>query len=138
MESSKPPPEGKDLPTTLVKHKENFQSWVGLVKKDLSHLVLNNLFFFNVAFDKIICHLIMPLIIIRPKSKIPAFPAKAEEKPMVFQLFQPNSEKRLLIFQLFQPEWMPCSQMLAFQRVYYDVIYQHCVKYIMTFLISIN
>ena len=35
----------------------------------------------------------MPLLIIGYKSKIPAFPAKAEEKPMVFQLFQPNSEK---------------------------------------------
>jgi len=53
----------------------------------------------------------MPLIIIRPKNKIPAFPAKAGEKPMVFQLFQPNSEKRL-IFQLlqhFQPEWTSCT-----------------------------
>ena len=27
------------------------------------------------------------------QKKIPAFPAKAGEKPMVFQLFQPNSEK---------------------------------------------
>ena len=40
--------------------------------------------------DKIIFHLIMLLIITRPKNKIPAFPAKAGEKPMVFQ---PNSEK---------------------------------------------
>jgi len=35
----------------------------------------------------------MPIIIIRPKDKIPAFPAKMGEKPMVFQIFQPNSEK---------------------------------------------
>jgi len=35
----------------------------------------------------------MLLIIIRPKNKIPAFPAKAGEKPMVFQLFQANSKK---------------------------------------------
>ena len=43
--------------------------------------------------DKIIFHLILLLIIIRPKNKIPAFPANAREKPMVFQLLQPNSEK---------------------------------------------
>jgi len=42
--------------------------------------------------DKTICRLIMVLIVRRPKNKIPAFP-KAGEKPMVYQLFQPNSEK---------------------------------------------
>ena len=36
-------------------------------------------------------HLIISLIIVRPKDNIPAFPAKAEEKAMVFQLFQPIS-----------------------------------------------
>ena len=56
--------------------------------------VLNNLFFFNIQFlDKIICHLIMLLIIIRPKYEISAFPTKAGEKPMVVQFFQSNSEK---------------------------------------------
>jgi len=35
----------------------------------------------------------MLLIIIRPKNKNPAFPAKAGEKPMVLQLFQQCSEK---------------------------------------------
>jgi len=35
----------------------------------------------------------MQLITIRPKNKISAFSAKAGEKSMVFQLFQPNAEK---------------------------------------------
>ena len=47
MSSGKPPPEGKHLPTTLVKNRENYQSWVYLVKKGLSHVILNNIFFFN-------------------------------------------------------------------------------------------
>ena len=38
-------------------------------------------------------HLIMLLIIIWPKNKNLASPAKAGEKPMVFKLFQLNSEK---------------------------------------------
>jgi len=69
MSSGKP-----DLPTTLAKHRENFQSWVDFVKKGLSHVILNNLFFFKVF------HLIMPLIIIRHRNK-------------KFQLFQPKQEK---------------------------------------------
>ena len=40
-------------------------------------------------------NLAMPLNIIRPKNKIPALTAKAGEKHMVFQLFQPNSEKSM-------------------------------------------
>ena len=48
--------------------------------------------------------LIMLLIILGPKNKVPAFPAKASEKPMVFQL---HSER--LIFQHFQPECTPCE-----------------------------
>ena len=47
MPSGKLPLDGKDLPTTLAKLKENFQSWVDFVKKGLSHMILNNLFFSN-------------------------------------------------------------------------------------------
>ena len=108
MSSSKPSPRARIYQPPLAKHRERFQSWVDLLKKGLSHMMLNNLFFFNILFlDKIIFHLIMQLIIIRPKNKIPALPAKAGEKPMVFQLFQPISEKGLIfqLFQHFQPEW---------------------------------
>ena len=35
----------------------------------------------------------MPLITIRPKNKIPVSTVKAGEKPMIFQLSQPNSER---------------------------------------------
>jgi len=37
--------------------------------------------------NKIVFHLIMQLIIFRPKNKLWAFSAKARGKPMVFQLF---------------------------------------------------
>ena len=47
MLSGKPPPDGKDLPTTLTKHRENFQFWVDLVEKGLSHEILTKFVFFN-------------------------------------------------------------------------------------------
>ena len=57
--------------------------------------------------DMIVFLPILSIIIGRPKNKIPALPAKAGEKPMVFQLLEPNSEKdhfpAFLFF--FQPEW---------------------------------
>ena len=49
----------------------------------------------------------MVLDILRPKNKIPAFPAKAGEQTYGFPVFEPNSEERF-IFQLFQLEWIPC------------------------------
>ena len=47
MSSGKLPSVGKALPNTTLKHRERFQSWVDLMKKGLSHMVLNNLVFFN-------------------------------------------------------------------------------------------
>ena len=56
-------------------------------------MILNNLSSLILFLNKTIFHLIMPIIIIRSKNNIPAFPVKTREKPMVFQLFQTNSEK---------------------------------------------
>jgi len=87
----KPTPEGKDLPTTLAKHRENCQSCIDLVKK--GHVILNNPFSFNTVYGYDCFSSNTVDNYWRPKNKIPAFPAKAGEKPMVFQLFEPNSEK---------------------------------------------
>ena len=109
MSSGKPPLEGKDLPTTLAKQRK-LPILGRLGEKGVSYVILNNpsLFLF---LNRIAFHLILPLIIIWPKNS--SFPAKAGEKPMVFQLFEPNFEKRLIFqlfqhFHLFQPEWTPC------------------------------
>ena len=45
MSSTKSPRESKDIPTTLTKHGENYHSWVELVKKCLSRMLLNNISF---------------------------------------------------------------------------------------------
>ena len=62
-------------------------------EKSLSHVTLHNLFFLILFLEKIIFHIIMLLLIVRPRNKIPAFPAIAGEKPIFFQFFKPNSEK---------------------------------------------
>ena len=80
MSSGKPPSEGKDLPTILAQHWENFQSWTDLVKKGLSLVILNNLFLFN------------------PISRYDHFSSNNADnsykvQKIKFQLFQPKQEK---------------------------------------------
>ena len=65
--------------------------WVNLVKNACPTWYWTISVSLMLFLDKIIFHLIISLIIVRPKDNIPAFPAKAEEKAMVFQLFQPIS-----------------------------------------------
>ena len=76
---------------------ENFQSWVDLVKKAWPICywrVFSSLILF---LDKIVFHLIMPLIIIRPRHKFPAFPAKAGEN-LEFSSFSSQLLKQVVIF----------------------------------------
>ena len=77
----------------LAKHRENFHSWIDLVKKACLTWYWAIFLLQSYFYDKTIFHLMLLLVIIRPENKIPVFLAKAGEKHVVFQLFQPHSEK---------------------------------------------
>ena len=84
MSSSTPSLRARIYQPPLAKHRETVQSWVYLVKK--AYPIWHRTTFSSstiTCLDKIIFHPIMPLNITRPKTKIPAFPVKAGEKPMV-------------------------------------------------------
>ena len=77
----------------LAKHRGNFESWIELMKKACPTGYSSIFSSITLFRDKIVFQLIILLIIIQHKNRIPAFPAKAGETPMVFQFFQSNSEK---------------------------------------------
>ena len=105
MSSCKPPPEGKDLPTTPGKTQRKLSILVQFGEKACpTGYLLNNLFFCNPIsqYDHFSSNKTVNYY--KAQNKIPAFRPKAGEKPMDFQLVQTNSENGLF-FQLFQPEW---------------------------------